>query len=304
MSIPRVIFLLGCTGCGKGAVGRLLMQRCGGEILSVDSMKVYRRMDIGTAKPKSDMRHHLIDVVEPWESFSVARFVELAESVIADAHRRHVPLLAVGGTALYIKALSEGLFDGPPADETLREILKQRAADEGAEALHVELKSVDPDAAGRIHPNDLRRTIRALEVHRLTGQPITNWQTQWDRLRTDIDCRFIGLRRALEDQNQRTNTRVKRMIDEGLVGEVEKLLNLEQPLSAQARQAVGYAEVIDHLEGRLTLDEAIERIKINTRHLAKSQRTWFKRWNHVQWIDLRPDATAEEIAELLSEAEL
>lgn len=273
------------------------MKEFGGEILSVDSMKVYRRMNIGTAKPTSDIPHHLIDIVEPWESYSVARFVEMAESIIADAHRRHVPLLAVGGTALYIKSLSEGLFDGPPADETIRNMLNQRAEKEGTGALHNELNIIDPDAAQRIHPNDLRRIIRALEVFEITGIEISEWQTQWDQLRTDFDCRFIGLRRKLEDQNSRTNARVKRMIEAGLVEEVRELLNLEKPLSTQAKLAVGYAEIIDHLEGRLTMDQAVERIKINTRHLAKSQRTWFKRWTHVQWIDLKPDTTVEEVVE-------
>ena len=181
----KVCFILGCTGCGKGAVGRELARRVGGQIVSVDSMKIYRRMDIGTAKPSAAERaavpHHCIDVVEPSESFSVAQFVAHADRAIEAIDAAGDAVLAVGGTSLYIKALSEGLFEGPAAHEEVREEMRHRAREEGPAVLHAELAEIDPEAAGRIHPNDQRRIIRALEVYRTTGRRISELQEQWDR---------------------------------------------------------------------------------------------------------------------------
>lgn len=300
---PLLTFILGCTGCGKGSLGRELARRTGGEILSIDSMKVYRRMDIGTAKPSPNIRreipHHLIDVVDPCEDFSVARYVELADRVIAEIHDRGRLIFVVGGTPLYIKALIEGLFEGPGADAAVRERLLEIDQREGRTALFERLRRVDPQAAERIHPNDTKRIIRALEVHELTGTPISELQQQWDRQRVRYDCHFIGLRRDKEDQNHRTNQRVKRMIELGLVDEVESLLADPNGLSDTARRALGYAEIIEHLEGRSTLAEAVEMIKINTRQFAKAQRTWFKRFRGTEWIDLTPESKPERIADQL-----
>lgn len=302
----ELTFILGCTGCGKGALGRVLAVALGAEIVSIDSMKVYRRMDIGTAKPSAEQRaaiaHHLIDVVEPSEEFSAAEYVARADRAIDEIAARGRRILVVGGTPLYIKALSEGMFEGPGADEGVRERLKSEAASTGLTALHGRLREIDRPAAERIHPNDERRIVRALEVHELTGVPISELQQQWDRQRTRYACRFIGLRRDREDQNHRTNLRVRKMIDLGLVDEVKALLAEERPLSTTARKAVGYAETIDHLERRCSLDEAIEWIKINTRQLAKSQRTWFKRFEGCHWVDLAQDDTAEGIADRLVES--
>jgi tRNA dimethylallyltransferase len=295
-----ITFLMGCTGSGKGAVGRLLAQRIGAEIISVDSMKIYRRMDVGTAKPTAAQRalvpHHLLDVVEPSEEYSVAQFVAAADETIGAIRSRGRHVLCVGGTSLYIKAVSEGLFEGPSADLEVRARLKARAETEGGEVLHAEMRRIDPQAAERIHPNDLRRIVRALEVYELTGQPITALQTQWDQQRTVYDCTFVALRHSREEQSRRTNLRVARMIDAGLVAEVQGLLAEERPLSETARRAVGYAEIIAHLEGRISLDRAIEDIRINTRHFAKAQRTWFRRFPATQWIDVVPGDTAESVA--------
>ena len=305
MSI-RLTFIMGCTGCGKGALGLELARRLDGEIVSIDSMKIYRRMDIGTAKPapavRAEVRHHLIDAVEPSEEFSVAQFAQQAEAAIADIHARGRPVLCVGGTALYLKALTEGLFEGPSADPGLRDRLRQRAAAVGNAALHAELRRIDPDAADRIHPNDLQRIVRALEVFELTGTPISRLQTQWGRLRTRYDSRIIALRREREDQSRRTNARVRRMIEQGLVDEVRSLLSEPRPLSTTARKALGYAEVIEHLEGGLPLVEAVEKIKINTRKFAKAQRTWLKRFRTAEWIDLTPEDSAEGVAVQLLDA--
>jgi len=297
----RVHFILGCTGSGKGAAGREIARRVGGQIVSVDSMKIYRRMDIGTAKPtpaqRAEIPHHCIDIVEPSEHFSVARFVEAADAAIRRIHAAGDVVLAVGGTALYVKALSEGLFEGPGADPEIRAALKARAEAEGLPALHAELARVDPEAAGRIHPNDEKRIVRALEVHQLTGTPISELQGQWDRAPRRYDCVFIGLRRGKEDAARRINARVKRMIDLGLREEVAALLAETAGLSDQAAQALGYAEMIRHLRGELALDDAIEQIKINTRRFAKRQRTWFRSFRRTRWIDVSPDGTPETIAD-------
>jgi tRNA dimethylallyltransferase len=299
----RVNFLIGCTGSGKGRLGRMLAERIRAEIISVDSMKVYRRMDIGTAKPTAEDRvrvtHHLIDVVEPWESFSVAKYVEAADAAIRDIAARHRRVLVVGGTCLHIKALSEGLFEGPGASPEIRAEIRRRAGIEGTAALHRELSRIDPRAAERIHPNDLRRIERALEVFRITGRPISELQQQWDQARWRYDCRFFGLRREKDDQSHRINRRVHRMIELGLVEEVRSLLADPRGLSDAAAQAVGYAEVIAHLQGRCSLEEAVEQIKINTRRLAKSQRTWFRRWRDVAWLDLDEDESVESVVERL-----
>jgi tRNA dimethylallyltransferase len=304
--MAKVYFILGCTACGKGAVGHELARRVGGQILGVDSMKVYRRMDIGTAKPSPEVRaaipHHGIDVVEPWEAFSVGRYVACAEEALARIAAAGAVALAVGGTSLYIKALSEGLFEGPPADEALRAELRRRAAADGWGALHAELASVDPAAAQRIHPNDEKRITRALEVYHLTGQPISRLQTQWEAGRPARDCVFVGLRRQKEDLNHRINLRVKRMVERGLREEVAALLADPRGLSPQASQAVGYAEMIEHLTRRLDLEEAVERIKINTRQLAKKQRTWHRRFEGATWFDLAPDESEKTTAERILSA--
>ncbi len=293
MSEKRVITILGCTASGKGGVARALAARLGAEVLSIDSMKVYRGMDIGTAKPTPEQRgalpHHLIDVADPWESFSAARFVEMADNAVDAVHARGRPVVAVGGTVLYFKCLYEGLFAGPAADPAIRAEIRERARREGLEALHAELARIDPDAAERIHPNDLRRIERALEVYRLTGQPISVLQQQWDRnavRRTDWHWVLIGLRRDREDAGRRINARVRRMVAQGLVEEARRIWSNPRGVSEQAAKAVGYAELFAHFEGTCTLDDAIERIKINTRRLAKQQRTWLRRLSSVTWIDL------------------
>ncbi len=295
------ILILGVTASGKGKLAFDLARKLDGEILSVDSMKIYRRMDIGTAKPpkqaQEEVQYHLIDVAEPSESFSVGRFLELAQNAIGDMSACGKPVIAVGGTSLYIKSLLFGLFDGPGSDEAVRDDLKTRAATEGLAALHRELTAIDPAAADRIHPNDEKRIIRALEVYHLTGKPISTFQQQWDTTgRNHItDWTLIGLRREKALENRRMNARVKKMIEAGLLDEVKRLLAEPRPLSQQARCAIGYAELIEHLDGKTTLEEAVEMIKKNTRRFAKSQRTWFKTFGGVNWIDIDTKDSAEEV---------
>jgi len=305
-----MILILGITGSGKGRLAFALAEGCGAEIVSIDSMKVYRRMDIGTAKPSEDARHrvkyHLIDVAEPSESFSVGSFYDLSSQAVEDVRRRKKPVMAVGGTALYAKALLYGLFEGPGTDEKIRESLKARAEAEGPAALHRRLDEIDPAAAARIHPNDVRRIIRALEVYEITGRPISSFQRQWEAGDTKQDWTIIGLRRDKDQESRRINARVKKMIASGLVDEVRSLLAEERPLSKQARCAIGYAEIIDHLNGRISLEDATEQIKKNTRRLAKSQRTWFKAFANVNWLEIGaeepPEETLERAKRLLRDA--
>ena len=298
----RVIAILGCTASGKGAVARALAAELNAEIVSIDSMKVYRRMDVGTAKPTPEQRaaipHHLIDVAEPWEAFSAARFVELADSAIEAAHARGRPIIAVGGTVLYFKCFYEGMFAGPSADPALRAAIRARAESEGLCALHDELRQIDPEAAQRIHRNDLRRIERALEIYQLTGTPISRLQKQWDQptlRRPEWSWRLIGLRRVKEDAARRINERVRKMVAAGLVEEARALWSDPRGISDQAGRAVGYAELFEHFTGRLSLEDAIEQIKIDSRRLAKQQRTWMKRMTNVAWLDLADDVTLESL---------
>jgi tRNA dimethylallyltransferase len=292
------ILILGVTASGKGQLAFSLAESLGAEIISIDSMKVYRRMDIGTCKPPREAReripYHLIDVVEPSDAFSVGAFLELAEDAIEQIKSRGRRIIAVGGTALYIKALLYGLFEGPGTDEQIRAELRARAEAEGAE-IYRELAKIDPAAAERISPNDTRRIIRALEVYRITGKPISSLQKQFGAEEPLRDWTIIGLRREKTEESKRINGRVKRMISAGLVDEAKSLLAEEKPLSKQARCAIGYAEIIDHLSGRITLEDAIELIKKNTRQLAKGQRTWFKTFQNVNWLDVEPEESPKKI---------
>lgn len=296
-----MLLIMGCTASGKGKLAYELARRLGGEILSIDSMKVYRRMDIGTAKPSAakrlEVKYHLIDVVEPSESFSLGRYVELADQAVRQIQQAGRPVIAAGGTAMYIRGLLEGVFDGPPADLELRERLRQQAESESLESLHQRLARVDAVTAQRVHPNDMKRIVRALEVYELTGQPISSFQQQFRSGKYRQDWKLIYLYRDKEEGNRRINLRVKRMIEEGLVEEVKGLLAEPAGLSPQAAQAVGYAEIIEHLHRRLKLDEAIEQIKINTRRFAKSQRTWFRSFVGVNRFEVGAEEDAVSLAD-------
>ena len=290
---PPIYAIIGPTASGKSDLAMALARLVGGEILSVDSMQVYRGMDIGTAKPTAaeqrDVRHHMIDVVEPDQPSTAARFVELADAAIADARSRNVPLIAVGGTPLYFKVLFEGMFDGPGADEGVRTRLRALPNEE----LHRRLSEADPSAAARIHMNDTKRLIRALEVIELTGKPISSLQTEWESPAAPRhEAKWIGLSWEKDALNRRINARVKAMLEAGWVDEVRALLTRYGTLSKTASEATGYAELIEHVNGRLSLDDAAEQIKIATRQLARRQMKWFKRFPNVQWLP--GDASVDE----------
>lgn len=282
-NVPLLV-ILGATASGKSALATAVARRCGAEILSVDSMQVYQEMDIGTAKAslaeRHEIRHHLVDWVRPDETFNVARFVELADRVIADGQQRGVRLIATGGTPLYYQGLFKGLFDGPPADESIRLRLRHLSG----EQLHQKLREADPASAERINPADRKRLIRALEVHELTGRPISDLQRQWEG---DQPPRhravWMGLAWEREALSRRINARVKDMIAAGWVEEVRQLLE-KYKLSKTAGEATGYRQLIDHVRGLVSLEEAVEQIKIATRQLARRQMKWFKRFPDVNWL--------------------
>lgn len=292
---PPMLVILGPTASGKSTAALEAARSAGAEILSVDSMQVYRGMDVGTAKPSPAERaaasHHLLDVVDPNEPFTVARFVEMADAVIADAGRRGVPLVVTGGTPLYYKALFDGLFGGPGADEEIRARLRDLPGDE----LHRRLIAIDPQAGARIHANDTKRLVRALEVFELTGQPISSFQTEWSQPARRHRAVWVGLTWEKEALNRRINARVKAMMAAGWVEEVHRLLARHGSLSPTAAEATGYRELIEHVGGRLSLEDAVERIKIATRQLARRQMKWFRRFPDVTWI--AGDSPVAEIVE-------
>ncbi len=275
----NVLILTGPTGSGKSALAVTMAERLGAEIVSMDSMALYRGMDIGTAKPDAEQRrrvpHHLIDVLDPCESASVAWWLDHAAAAVRDIESRSRRALVVGGTPLYLKALLHGLFDAPPTDEELRTRLEREAAALGAEAFHDRLASVDPVSAGRIHPNNVRRVIRALEVWHLTGSPMSGLQTQWDA--EPHSTQAFCLNRPRAELYARIDARVLKMIEDGLVEEVRRLLCLERPLSREASQALGYKEMLAFLDGQMTLDESIVLIQTRSRQFAKRQLTWLRK---------------------------
>ena len=300
-----ILVITGQTASGKERLAAEVAARLGGEILSADSMKVYRGMDIGTAKPSAEQRakapHHLLDVADPDETFSTARWLELAEAAIRDTRARgRVPVVS-GGTPLYLKALLEGLFEGPSADAGVRARLRDEADRRGTPALHERLSEVDPAAAERIHPNDLRRIVRALEVWELTGTPISDLQEQWGSRTTDYRPLVIAIRRDSGDLTRRITERVGRMIDAGLIDEVRALAARPAGLAKGPRQALGYAEVLAFLDGRLTAEALASAMIAHTRQFARRQMTWLRRFEGIEWLDAAPGADAATLADRVVE---
>jgi tRNA dimethylallyltransferase len=292
---------------GKTAVGIALARLLDAEILALDSMTVYRGMDIGTAKPtlaeRGGVPHHLIDRLDPWESASVADYRDWALEVLGDLEARGRRALFVGGTALYLKAMLRGLFEGPGADLALRNSLEEEAGRLGDPAMHARLAALDPPTANRLHPNDRRRVVRALEVIETTGRPLSEQQVEHARP-APASVPVFALERPRPELSERIDHRVEAMFAEGLIEEVRRLRSGSRPMSLVASQAVGYGEVIDYLEGRIDRAEALARTQLRTRQFAKRQATWFRNLAEVQaWPvapDEPPEATAERLAARIS----
>jgi tRNA dimethylallyltransferase len=289
-SDKRVLFIIGPTASGKTRLSLQLTKKCKAEIVSADSRQVYRYMDIGTDKPAASERkkvpHHCIDIRDPDDYFSAGEYGKLAREIISEIFSRSRLSIVVGGSGLYIRALADGVFAGNYRDASVREKLKRRATEEGLEALYRRLSEIDPDAVKKIHPNDKRRIIRALEVYEISGQPISRIQATKTEP-ADFLPVFWGLRWPREVIYRRIEERVDQMVDSGLVQEVKKLLDMGYGFQNNSLHSVGYKEVVDHLEGHTTLQEAIHLIKQNTRRFAKKQLTWFRRDDRIQWIDVQ-----------------
>lgn len=296
---PLIIFILGPTSSGKSAVASILAEKLKGEVISCDSMQVYRDMDIITQAPREEMTirapHHLIRSLSPEEEFSAARFAEEARRNVEEiVSRGNVPVFA-GGTGLYVRTLVDGIFEGPSKDEEVRSRLEKEAAEAGTEALHARLREIDPATAGKLHANDKRRIIRALEVWEACGVTMSEMKSRsaGKGIGATSDCRFFGLDVPREDLYSRIDAAVERMFDEGLVAEVKKLMGTR--LSRTASQALGIREVSAYLGGIFTLEEAARELKKNTRNYAKRQLTWFRADKRIVWVNA--ERSAEEIAE-------
>ncbi len=284
---PKVIVICGATGIGKTSVGIELAQKSGGEIVSADSMQIYRYMDIGTAKPTpaelAQVPHHMIDIVDPAEDYDAVQFARQARDRVADIVKRGLVPFIVGGTGLYIKALLHGLFQSRPVDPRIRSRLKQEAEENGSQTLHERLQQLDPDTAGRLHPNDSYRIIRALETIESTGKSISKLHREHHFEDDPFDALKIGLQMDRQKLYDRIDHRVDLMIDAGLKQEVAKLLALGYTAELKSMQSIGYRHIVEFIQEKLPWEECLRTLKRDTRRFAKRQFTWFGADRQIQW---------------------
>ncbi|NQT06455.1 MAG: tRNA (adenosine(37)-N6)-dimethylallyltransferase MiaA [Candidatus Omnitrophica bacterium] len=299
----KVITIAGPTAVGKTEFAIRLAKRIGGEIISADSMQAYRSMDIVSQKPTPKQRravpHHLIDMLDPGEEYSAAEFAKRASALIEDIIKKSRIPLIVGGSGLYIKALIGGLFPSPKKDTDLRRRLEAEAKRFGKGRLHEKLKAVDPAAADSIHPNDLRRIVRALEVYHLTGFPISQQKKKAEGIQKRFNVKRFGLIRPRDIIYKRIEERVEEMFAAGLVKEVQRIKKGKMSITASA--SVGYKEVSGYLAGEYSLREAKGLLKKNTRHLAKKQLTWFRADKDIAWIDIEKISSKDAIEQIVKD---
>lgn len=295
-----VVVLVGPTASGKTEVSLPLGERIGAEIVSADSRQVYRRMDIGTAKPtlaeRARVPHHFIDILDPDEDYSAGEFgIRGREEIAKILSREHVPLV-VGGSGLYVRSLIDGFFDGPPADPEVRSMIEQRLAAGGVEVLMEELRRVDPVFAARVDPTKPRRMIRALEVYHVTGEPISQLHAEL-KVEIPFRSRVFGLAWSKPELHRRIGQRCTMMLEEGLLDEVEELVRMGYGPEVNALNTVGYAEAFAYRAGQITRAEMVELFCRNTRRYAKRQMTWFRKDERVEWVEMAEGRGAEEVAE-------
>lgn len=306
LSAKPLLIIVGPTAVGKTAASVEMAKALDGEIISADSMQVYRGMDIGTGKVKPEethgVVHHLLDVADPGEPFSVAQYVELADEAIRNiVARNHLPIV-VGGTGLYVRSLIEGfLFEDPGADYEFRKKMQELADKEGPDVVHSLLEQVDPEAARRIHQNDLKRTIRALEVYHTTGETISEKIARSKQMPARYPARKYALTAPRDLLYERINTRVDLMLEEGLVQEVMGLLIKGFGNYLTSTQAIGYKEIINYLSGEISYHRAVEELKQATRNYAKRQLSWFRADPEIQWFDITEYADKQELVQALIE---
>ncbi len=296
-----LLVVVGPTAVGKTRVSIELAERIGGEIVSADSRQVYRFMDIGTAKPApTDMRripHHMIDVVNPDEEYTAADYSRGAHVAIKSIFEKgRIPIM-VGGSGLYIRAVIDGMFPGPGSDIKIREKLEIDAEESGISSLYDRLCKVDPVASSRIHPNDKRRIIRALEIYEATGRPISSLQEEGKKKEPEYDTVMIGLNRPRKELYRRIQERVEEIFQHGFVDEVKGLLEKGYRENLISMEALGYREVIKFLNGEITLDLAKRKVKQNTCHYARRQLIWFRKDKRITWFDIRNEEKFEETVE-------
>lgn len=297
----ELIVIAGPTAAGKSRIALELAEEMNGEIISCDSMQLYRYMDIGSAKPSPEdlarVPHHLVGVIDPKEPFSVARYRDLAREAILGCFARGKKPFLVGGTGLYLNALLYEMdFAGAAPDPTLRQGYETLAREEGPEALHKVLAARHPESAARIHPNNLKRVIRALETLDLTGSSTEAFKRTWEPV-TDYHPRLAGIYCERHVLWERIDRRVDEMMAQGLLDEVRGLLDRGLTLTDPAMLGIGYKELAAFLLGEGTLEEAVQTIKLNTRHLAKRQMTWFRRYPEMVWFDLTRQDDAPVVLE-------
>jgi tRNA dimethylallyltransferase len=300
-------FLAGPTASGKSATAMALAQKIDAEIISLDSMAIYREMDIGTAKPAPSERvvaHHLLDIRDCTEEFSVAQYLEAAHNCVAEILGRGKIPLFVGGTPMYLKVLLRGMFVGPSADWEFREQVQEQIDLHGKELIHQQLERVDPLSAHKLHPNDTRRVIRALEVFHLTGVPISHQQQQFEDQGASGRQNVFVLSWPRPLLHHRIEQRVEQMFNNGFVAEVEALVAKHGSLGRTAAQAVGYQEVLALLHAECSLNEAIEQVKIRTRRFARRQETWFRGFEECIWVpQVMPVEIGDTVEQILEHSE-
>ena len=305
-SLTGLRIIIGQTASGKSAIASRIARHSDYEIISVDSMKIYRGMDIGTSKPNAEqrkkIRYHLIDIIEPYEEYNVAKFVSDCDRAIADIIKRGKKPLLVCGTPLYLKALLYGIFADSGSDSQLRAEMEKTASEKGLAFLYEQLMKVDPAKADKIHANDRKRIIRALEVYKITGKPISTLQTHFKKTELRYPVTMVGLKWKSEELYQRINERVERMFKHGLVEEVKGLINSGKGLGKQSGDAIGYKEIVRHLNGEITLEAAKEEVKKGTRYLARKQMTWFRRFPDIKWIECKLGDDTDRIYKVMTES--
>jgi len=304
LNASSLIFIVGPTAVGKSDIGLLAAQRLNAHIIACDAMQVYQEIDIANDKPSAQARalvpHHLTGIISVKEDFNVARYRQLAAAAVQDVKACGKTPLIVGGTGMYMSVLLDGIFEGVTIEEDLREELSQELAANGPVPLHERLKTLDPQAAARIHPNDPQRIIRALEVVLSTGQPMSQLQPKREGLWGTMPIKIVALNRPREELYQRVEARIDAMFARGLVEEIQKVSAL--PLSVTAQKIIGIPEVTGYLKGEYDLERAKYLMKLNTRHYVKRQLTWFRRDKRLTWIDIQAGQSAEQVADIIARA--
>ena len=292
MEKPKIVAIVGPTASGKSSLAIHLAQRFGGQIINADSVQVYRGLDIGTAKPSIQERmvvpHHLIDILDPEENFSAAHFRRRADELIHRLHQQKIRIFVVGGTGLYLKVLTRGIFVGPARNPEIRNALQSREEKEGHLALYQELQALDPLAASRLHAHDTARIIRALEVYYLSGKPISTFQNDHRFKEKPYEVLKLGLYCDRDELYRRIEERVNRMLQMGWIEEVRSLLNGGTKRDQKSMQSIGYRTIVSYLLGEVTFPEAVRLIQRDTRRYAKRQMTWFRADPQIRWFQISP----------------